>query len=176
MYLDNYNIYNLKELIIQYEEDESYIAKNEELHREFMKTEKFSKEEHYIAIAAIKERVLQALAKQMTEFFLNKEMGIFNEKPQGSGFFQNIFSIFSNDQKYQLLPLFYNYDLTTNRSIFFDKQRIRDYFFSVFNIMLENEKIELEELKQKYKFDNSLKYAQMYPIYDKIMSLTVKLS
>ena len=176
MNLDKFDIIKLKKLIVYYESDDSSIVKSESNHSEFINTNDFSSEEQYIAIAAIKENALQDLSMQMTKVFLEDEGNKFLQESSCKDLFKKIYDKFEKSQKYQLLQLFFNFDLSTKRSVFFEKQRIRDYFYNIFIVMIADEDIDINNIKEEYISDDAIKYNKLFPIYDKIMSLTTKIS
>ncbi|PPR79909.1 MAG: hypothetical protein CFH01_00118 [Alphaproteobacteria bacterium MarineAlpha2_Bin1] len=187
MKLNDYNITRLKQLIILYTKDNSILVRDEKAHINFLSESDFTSEEHQIAISAVKESVLQEISMELIQNFLRNSDIMFsaNEKkhnitPEGmvniKNYFRQAYNIFPLEQKKELLPLFFNYNLTQQNSIFFQDLLTNDYYFNIFLMFLNEDKLDFEMIKKQYLDDENNKYTKLYPMYEKIMSLSSMLS
>ena len=181
MNLDDYNISRLKQLIILYTKDDSILIRDENAHKKFLSGSDFTSDEHQIAISAIKENVLEQISKELIDNYnKNWEKTLDQTPDEGldniNSYFKQAYDIFPLDQKKELLPLFFNYNLTQQKSIFFHSNDISDYYFNLYLTFISKDKLNFETIKKLYLDDENYIYTIFYPMYEKIMSLSTMLS
>tara|TARA_Y100000589_G_scaffold253121_1_gene241763 strand:+ start:4844 stop:5407 length:564 start_codon:yes stop_codon:yes gene_type:complete len=187
MNLHDYDISRLKQLIILYTKNNSILVRDEKAHKSFLSESGFTSEEHQIAISAVKESVLQEISLELIQNFTRNSEVIFsasdkkhNITTEGmlniQNYFKQAYNIFPLDQKKELLPLFYNHDLTDQSSIFFQDFLTNNYYFNIFLMFLDEDKLNFDIVKKQYLDDENNKYTKLYPMYEKIMSLSSMLS
>ncbi len=187
MNLNDYDISRLKQLIILYTKDNAILVRDEKAHKNFLSGSDFTSEEHQIAISAIKESVLQEISIELIKNYSrysgitiidgeSKETVLNKGKENIQNYFRQAYNIFPLEQKKELLPLFFNYNLTEQNSIFFQDLKTNDYYFNIFLIFLGEDNLTFDIIKQYYLDDENNKYTRLYPMYEKIMSLSTMLS
>tara|TARA_B100001559_G_C16030128_1_gene407563 strand:- start:13 stop:549 length:537 start_codon:yes stop_codon:yes gene_type:complete len=178
MNLSDYDIQRLKQLIVIYTKDNSLLARDESAHSSFLSNSEYTSDEHKIAISAIKENVLQDISNELVKKYNEEEKFLIEKENSfhGLDLLTEAYDIFSFNEKKELLPLFYSFDLRLNKSIFFENESIRDHFFKLFLILLNNDKLSLDKVKKQYLYDENFRFNIMYPMYEKIMSLSIMIS
>ena len=185
MQLEDYKLDRLKELVVQYETEKAHLIRDEDAHQKFMAVGDFSLDEHRIAIAAIRENVLQNLAWELqTAFSAQKssEDGVVDSDTQASRIgqglrsFSAVYRLFPKDRKHELLPLFFHYDLKKKTLIFFNSGDSRDHYLAAFKSLLEMDSMDMASIESAYFSDPDSKFVKLFPMYDKILALTSKLS
>ena len=185
MQLEDYKLARLKELLVQYETGKAHLIRNEQAHQKFMASGDFSLDEHRIAIAAIRENVLQNLAWELQTAFENQKSSEGDVATTETGTrtteqalrsFSAAYNLFPKDRKHELLPLFFCHDLKTKTLIFFNSDDSRDHYFSAFKSLLELDSISISTIESAYLDDPDSKFVKLFPMYDKILALTSRLS
>tara|TARA_Y100000590_G_C15615498_1_gene975558 strand:+ start:194 stop:721 length:528 start_codon:yes stop_codon:yes gene_type:complete len=175
MHLDDYDIDKLRYLVVQYLDNNASLARDEDQHNKLLIKGGFSNEEHHIALAAVKEKILQEIAFNLSQSYVSNES---NEDASLThlGVFKNVYRAFVQNQKYELLPLFYNHDLTKKSYLFFSNSDIRDYFFETYKKFLQKDSLSIDDIFLQYSKDTNARYFKLFPVYEKIMFLSSKLS